>query len=112
MNTNQSPLYRQKLFIIFNQAMSKAKKAEIENKDKLIMRLKSAFGILQHKEYYVAEKAQYEPTKWSCGCPDYVYRLRHLRKWEGACKHMIAEILKERIQLLTFKQLDFFNICN
>jgi predicted nucleic acid-binding Zn finger protein len=104
-------IYKQKLLTVYNKAVSKAKKAELDNKDKLIQRIHKAFGILQHHDYYVAERSQYEPTKHSCGCPDYVYRLRHLRKWEGQCKHMIAETLKERIDQMQFIQLDFFNPC-
>lgn len=101
---------RKKLFIVYNRAMKAVRTSELVNKDKLTMRVKSAFSILLHNDYYQAEKAAYQPTKWSCGCPDYIYRLRHKRGYEGACKHMIAERLKINMSLLQYKQLDFFKL--
>lgn len=98
-------LYQQKLFIVFNQAKSKAK-----SNPKIIQRLNKALGILQSKEYYVAEKEQYQPTYYSCNCKDWQYHNRANRDYKGHCKHMISVVLMERINSLQYKQTDFFSM--
>jgi predicted nucleic acid-binding Zn finger protein len=101
-------IYRQKLFIVFNQALGKARKSNDYLKIK--PRLVKALGILQSKEYYVAEKEQYQPTYYSCNCPDWQYHLRANRNYKGHCKHMISVILMERINSLKYIQTDFFQM--
>lgn len=103
--------YKRKLFIVFNRAMSKAKKSQLPYEDKLIMRLKKAFSILQYKEYYQAEKALYQPTPTHCNCKDFEYWYSRKRAYKFHCKHMIAEILLERIEQITYKQTDFLKLC-
>lgn len=102
-------LYRQKLFIVFNRAMKKAKQSPDYLKIK--QRLCKALGILQHHDYYVAEKAQYQPTYYTCNCDDWKYHLSAKRQYKGPCKHMMAEILLERVEQIKFIQLDFFSVC-
>lgn len=101
-------IYHQKLFIVFNQAKSKARKST--DAGKIIQRLNKALGILQSLDYYRDEKAQYQPTYFSCNCPDWKYHLATRRDYKGHCKHMMAEILIERINSLKWKQTDFFEM--
>lgn len=100
---------KRKLFIVFNRAIAKARRAG--NAVKLLERLRKALGILQYKEYYVAEKELYVPTVSSCGCKDWEFHLSPKRAYTGPCKHMIAEILLERIQKLQYRQTNFLNVC-
>lgn len=101
-------IFKQKAFIVFNHAVSKARKST--DAIKVIPRLYKALGIIQHHDYYQAEKAKYQPTYYSCGCDDWKYHMSVKRGYTGHCKHMIAEILIERINQLQYKQLDFFNM--
>jgi hypothetical protein len=100
--------YRQRLFIVFNQAISKAKKSKEYSKVK--PRLQKALGILQSLDYYKAEKEQYQPTYYSCNCPDWKYHNSAKRDYRGHCKHMISVILMERINSLKYIQTDFFSM--
>lgn len=101
-------LYQQKLFIVFNQAKAKAKKST--DASKIMQRLNKALGILQSKEYYVAEKAKYQPTYFTCNCDDWKYHNAARRGYTGHCKHMMSVILMERINQLKYIQLDFFSM--
>lgn len=94
---------KRKLFIVFNRAMSKARKTS--NDPKLIQRLKKALGILQHHDYYVAERSLYHPTATHCNCKDLEYWYAKKRAYKFHCKHMIAEILLERISQVKYQQL-------
>lgn len=100
---------KRKLFIVFNRAVAKARKAQ--EAAKLIQRIYLALGILQHHDYYVAEKSLYNPTTHSCNCNDWLYRNAAKRQYHGRCKHMIAEILLERASLVTYHQKTFFDLC-
>lgn len=99
---------KRKLFVVFNRAIAKARKAQ--ESAKIIQRLYKALGILQHHDYYVAEKALYHPTTFSCGCDDWKYRNAAKRQYRGFCKHVIAEILLERVSLITYQQRTFFDL--
>lgn len=94
-----------KLFIVFNRAMAKARKTG--NDPKLIQRLHLAFGILQHHDYYTQEKAEYNPTSTHCNCKDFQYSYAKKRGYKLHCKHMIAEILLERVNQIKYQQLSF-----
>lgn len=98
---------KRKLFIVYNRAVAKAKRLPNNAGDKIIQRLKLALGILQHHDYYQAEKELYHPNTRSCGCKDWQYRKAHKRAYTGHCKHMIAEVLLERIHQLVWTQTDF-----
>lgn len=100
---------KRKLFIVFNRAVAKARKAQ--EAAKLIQRIYLALGILQHHDYYVAERSKYQPTAHSCNCDDWKYRNAARRQYHGHCKHMIAEILLERVSLLRYEQQSFFDLC-
>jgi len=101
-------LFKQKAFIVFNRAISRARKSS--DAVKVIPRLYKALGIIQCHDYYVAEKAKYQPTYHSCGCDDWKYHNSVKRGYTGHCKHMIAEILMECINSLQWKQTDFFHM--
>ena len=94
-----------KLFIVYNHAIAKARR--YGNDPKLIQRLHLALGILQYHDYYVAEKEQYHPTATSCNCKDWEYHYAKRRGYKFHCKHMIAEILLERVNQVTYRQLSF-----
>jgi len=100
---------RRKLFIVFNRAVSKARKST--DALKIVPRIFQALGILQHHDYYVAEKSLYNPTATFCGCKDWEFRFSAKRAYRGHCKHMIAEILLERVSLVTYQQKTFFDLC-
>lgn len=99
-------LQKRKLFIVWNKAMSKASKSP--DKVKIRQRLRKALGILQSNDYYQAEKAEYSPTYYSCGCKDWEFHLAKNRAYRGHCKHMMAEILLARIEELHYQQLKLF----
>ena len=99
---------KRKLFIVFNRAIAKARKST--DAIKIIQRLYKALGIIQHHDYYVAEKVKYQPTYYSCNCDDWKYHLAAKRQYKGHCKHMMAEILLERINQLHYRQLDFLKV--
>lgn len=94
-----------KLFIVYNKAIAKARKSG--NDPKLIQRLHLALGILQHHDYYVAQKAEYHPTATSCNCKDFRYFYAKKRGYKLHCKHMISEILLERASKITYHQTSF-----
>ena len=96
-------IYQQKLFIVFNQAKSKAKKST--DASKIMQRLNKALGILQSLDYYNGEKAKYQPTFSTCNCDDWKYHNSVKRGYTGHCKHMMSVILMERINQLQYKQL-------
>lgn len=98
-------LTKRKIFVVFNRAIAKARKNS--NDPKLMQRLHLALGILQHHEYYVADKAEYRPTTHSCNCKDWQYNYAYKRQYRGYCKHVIAEILLERVSQIQYKQLSF-----
>lgn len=98
-------LEKRKLFIVFNRARAKARK--FKNTAKLLDRIRKAMGILQSKEYYVAERALYSPTASSCGCKDWEFHLSPKRAYTGPCKHMIAEVLLERVRQIQYQQTNF-----
>lgn len=98
-------LNHRKIFVVYNRAIAKARKTG--NDPKLIQRLHKAFGILQHHDYYVAEREQYQPTATRCNCKDFQYSYAAKRGYKLHCKHMIAEILLERVKQVTYHQLSF-----
>lgn len=98
-------IQKQKIFVVFNQARARAKNEHPEQFPQISSRLYKALGILQHHDYYEAEKALYNPTRSYCGCKDWEFHYAAKRKYTGPCKHMTAEILKERMMLLEFRQL-------
>lgn len=100
---------KRKLFIVYNRAMSKASRAP--EADKIRQRIRAALGILQHHDYYIAEKSLYCPTCSSCNCNDWKYHNAAKRQYRGHCKHMIAEILLERVSLITYQQTSFVDLC-
>lgn len=106
MNT-LSFLDKQKMFIVLNRARTKARKEHPEQFKQIADRLYKAVGIIQHHDYYVSEKALYCPTRSTCNCKDWEFHYAAKRKYTGPCKHMTAEILLERMQLVTFNQIDF-----
>lgn len=103
--------YRKRLFITFNQSMKHVRKQTIFPVDKLRERVKKAFSILQTIEYYIEEKAAYQPTEHSCNCKDWEFHNASKRAYTGPCKHMIAETFYKRMMQLQYKQLDFFSLC-
>lgn len=103
-------LEKQKMFIVFNRARTTCKQQQRPDEEQILDRLYKALGILQHHDYYEAEKAQYSPTRSSCNCKDWEFHLAARRKYTGPCKHMTAEILKERMMLVNYIQLDFFGV--
>lgn len=102
-------LQKQKTFIVFNRARAKAKQSP--QATKILDRLYQALGIIQHHDYYVAEKALYQPTAHSCNCKDWEFHLAKRRQYTGPCKHICAEILLQRMEAVQFYQLNFFDLC-
>lgn len=96
---------KRKLFIVYNRAIAKAKKSP--DSVKIVQRLKKAFSILQHHNYYIDEKLAYMPTCSSCNCDDWKYHNAAKRQYRGHCKHMMAEILIERMKMVTYHQTTF-----
>lgn len=100
-------LERRKLFIVLNRARAKAK--QYPERKQILDRLNKALGIIQHHEYYEEEKAEYQPTRSHCNCKDWEFHNAARRQYKGPCKHMTAEILLDRIQLVTYNQMSFLN---
>lgn len=94
-----------KLFIVYNRAIAKARK--MGNDPKLIQRVKKAFSILQSKDYYQDEREKYHPTPTTCNCKDFEYWYAKKRAYKFHCCHMIAEILLERVNQITYRQMSF-----
>lgn len=103
------PEFQRKLFIVFNRACAKARR-QPDSVEQILDRLNKALGILQHHDYYRAEKELYNPNFWSCGCKDWEFRLAVNRKYVGPCKHIAAEILKERVNSLSYEQTTFLGL--
>lgn len=78
---------KSEIFTAYNIARAAARKA---GDIKRIERLNKALGILLSANYYTGEKADYQPTYYSCGCKDWQYRHARRRDYHGACKHMEA----------------------
>ena len=101
-------LERRKLFIVWNKACKKARQ-QPDSVEQILNRLNKALGILQHHDYYEAEKALYRPTFASCGCKDWEFRNAANRKYTGPCKHMAALILEQRVKDLKYQQGTFLD---
>lgn len=98
MNTKTTTRYtKSEIFKVYN--FYKAVARRMDNAPKAIQRLNKALGILQSNDYYQAEKAAYAPTSHNCSCKDWEFRFAHKRAYTGACKHMLAEIMIENIEL-------------
>lgn len=103
MENNARPT-RSEIFTAYNIARAAARKA---GNTKRIERLNKALGILLSADYYTGEKADYQPTYYSCGCKDWQYRHARRRDYHGACKHMEAaglflDIVARRVAHLVF----------
>lgn len=79
---------KSELFTAYNRLRAAARKA---GDTKKVERLNKALGILQSKEYYQGERAEYDPCLYSCGCKDWEFRNAKRRAYTGPCKHMLAE---------------------
>jgi len=101
--------FRWKLFIVWNRARAKARQ-QPDSVEQILDRLNKALGILQSRDYYQAEKELYHPDFYSCGCKDWEFRLAANRKYVGPCKHIAAEILKYRVNHLTYEQTTFLGL--
>jgi predicted nucleic acid-binding Zn finger protein len=88
---------KSEIFTTYNHLRAEARKA---GDLKQIERLNKALGILQSKDYYLAEKAEYLPSTEHCGCKDFEYRFSKRRGYAGPCKHQLAEIMIEAIREL------------
>ena len=108
MAPKKIPEFKRKLFVVMNAAKAKARQ-QPDSVEQILNRLNKAWGILQwsRRDYYEAEKAKYNPGFASCGCKDWEFRLAVNRKYVGPCKHIMAEILKERVNRLSYEQTSF-----
>jgi hypothetical protein len=93
--TNQTQPTKSEIFTAYNKARAVARRA---GDTKQIDRLNKALGILLSKSYYGAEKAEYQPTHYTCGCKDWQFKYARRRAYTGPCKHMLAEALLMDIQ--------------
>ena len=98
-------LERKKLFVVYNKAMSKALKSP--DRVKIRERLRKALGIIQSSHYYKDDKAEYNPTYYSCNCKDWEFKNSRKRNYKGFCKHQMAVILMERVKTLSWQQTTF-----
>ena len=101
-------LIKRKIFIRFNKSRTAIKQSSVmtdEHKRHMLDRLYKALGILQHHDYFVAEKEKYQPDRYHCNCPDQKYWHSAKRNYRGPCKHRLA-IAVEEIKL-EYKQLSF-----
>ena len=88
MNTKQNlNTTKSEIFTAYNKLRAALKRS---GNEKALQRLNKALGILQSKNYYEGEKANYHPTFESCGCKDWQYRFNKRRRYTGPCKHMLA----------------------
>lgn len=102
---------KRKLFVVYNQAVAAAKrKNDPMTAEKICNRLKKALGIMQSLEYYLEEKALYQPTFQSCGCKDFEFRNANKRQYKGMCKHQMALILENRVNTLKYEQETFLGL--
>lgn len=92
--TNPTAPTKSEIFTAYNKARAIARRA---GDVKQIERLNKALGILMSKDYYQAEKAEYQSTYFTCGCKDWQYRRAARRAYVGPCKHMLAESLLQAI---------------
>lgn len=93
--TNPTQPTRSEIFTAYNKARAAARKV---GDIKKIERLNKALGILLSKSYYSGEKADYQPTYFSCGCKDWQFRHAARRDYHGPCKHMLAESMLQSIE--------------
>lgn len=89
MTTTTRPT-KSEIFTAYNIARAQARR---EHDSKKIERLNKALGILMSKSYYDSEKAEYQPSHFTCGCKDWEFRHSAKRAYNGPCKHMLAESL-------------------
>lgn len=75
------------IFTQYNKLRAAARKA---GDVKQIERLNKVLGILQSKDYYQAEKQDYQPDESGCSCKDWEFRYAKKRAYAGPCKHMLA----------------------
>jgi len=87
---NSSRPTKSEIFTAYNKLRAAARKA---GDVKRIERLNKALGILQSKDYYQGERAEYDPCLYSCGCKDWEFKNAKRRAYTGPCKHMLAEEL-------------------
>lgn len=88
--TNTARPTKSEIFTAYNKARAIARRA---GDTKQIERLNKALGILLSKSYYQAEKAEYQPTHFTCGCKDWQFKYARRRAYTGPCKHMLVESL-------------------
>ena len=96
------------LFIRYNKARWAIKRDNnmpVHHRIHMLTRLNKALGILQHHDYFVAEKEQYQPDRWHCNCADQKYWYSAKRDYRGPCKHRLAIAMLE--MKLEYKQLTF-----
>jgi hypothetical protein len=96
------------LFLKFNKSRNSIKLHPTmtdEYKRHMLDRLYKALGILQHCEYFVAEKEQYHPDRYHCNCNDQKYWHSQKRDYKGPCKHRLAIAMLET--KLEYRQLSF-----
>jgi hypothetical protein len=87
---------KSELFAAYNQARAFARKHHDQVDEP---RLDRALGIIQTREYYTGDRAEYGPTVHACGCKDWEFHNARRRGYTGPCKHMLAEaILNELAQ--------------
>lgn len=94
MTTTTTRPTKSEIFTAYNHMRAEARKA---GDLKRIERLNKALGILQSKDYYQAEKAEYSPSTEQCGCKDFEFRFSKRRGYAGPCKHQLAEMMVEVI---------------
>lgn len=101
-------LDKRRIFIKFNKSRQAIKNHPTMSdnfKRHMMDRLYKALGILQHHDYFVAEREQYQPDRWHCNCPDQKYWNSRKRDYTGPCKHRLAIAMLEI--KLEYKQTSF-----
>jgi len=85
---------KSEIFTVYNKM--RAALRTLDN-PKAIERCNRAMGMLQSKAYWTHTRHDYAPTKDDCGCKDWEFNYAKKRGWNGPCKHMMAEIMVEKI---------------
>ena len=100
---------KQIVFTKFNKSRAAIKSHPTmsdNHKHHMLDRLYKALGILQHHDYFVAEKEKYQPDRYHCNCNDQKYFYSRKRDYRGPCKHRMSIAVME--VKLEYRQLSFF----
>jgi hypothetical protein len=88
------PPTKSEIFTVYNKMRAALRTL---GNQKALERCNRAMGMLQSKAYWTDTRHEYTPSPHDCGCKDWEFYFSKKRGWNGPCKHMMAEIMVEKI---------------